>query len=350
MLVSGVRSSWETVEMKRVLGAVQLLEPLHRLDAAARTRAPASARRPGRGRGRRRSRARAAPTRRGTTDCTQHPARRPRRRRRRAPRRGHGRRAPRRSRRPRRHRAGGPRRRGRPGAARAAGRTRAAVRSTPRAAPRTRWGAGGRRSSGAVQVPCTAEKRSASTSSTSQRSTAVARPTDSAARLTSWPESRSWRSARAQLVDHAGLVRALEQLDLGVAQLAHRLVEICGRPRPDGLRGQPTGALAPELAPQATDLRDRVGRPGGLGDQVHVAACPTGDARTRAFCSTAVEGLGHGSLLGVGVASGVHRSDGCGLVQRTKAALQANRTAAASSGHEAPARGPPLAHRGRCSR
>ena len=72
-----------------------------------------------------------------------------------------------------------------------------------------------------------------------------------------------------ELVDHLGLVSALEQLDVRRAQLAHRAVEVRRGALTHGLGGLATGPLATQLTAQATYLRDRVGRSGSGGQEIH---------------------------------------------------------------------------------
>ena len=115
---------------------------------------------------------------------------------------------------------------------------------------------------------------SASTGSTSHRSTPMARPTDSAARLTSWPDARSSVSAVCSSSTTSGWSGAR-------AGRPGR----CASPAPSrrarrrrGLRPTPPpvdGRAHVELTAQPAHLGDGIGGPGGRRNQVHDGpVCP----------------------------------------------------------------------------
>ena len=66
-----------------------------------------------------------------------------------------------------------------------------------------------------------------------------------------------------QLVDHRGLVGVVEQVGLDGAHLAHRVVQLDARAGLDRLRRQPASALTAQLATEASHLCDWIGGPGG---------------------------------------------------------------------------------------
>ena len=74
---------------------------------------------------------------------------------------------------------------------------------------------------------------------------------------------------RASSWTTSGLVSALEQLDVRRAQLAHRAVEVRRGALTHGLGGLATGPLATQLTAQAAYLGDRVGGSGGGGQEIH---------------------------------------------------------------------------------